>query len=171
MQTSAFIILALLTNSLFAQTNSDSIVKTSRKKIINKDVMTIANQHGVKLKAIQTILVKEVFKQTCMSTIPKRIGTADVSFINSKIGIVTSCFYLKSLRNDTLRSVYIMTENQENTDQLLKQAIKQYGQPKITNNELHTLYIWENKQKNCLTNITLLIENKTIGVLTVEQKK
>ena len=100
MRTNIFIILILLTKVLVSQTDNDSIVKAARKNIVNKDVMTIANQHGIKLKTIETIMVKDVFKQSCMPTIPKSVGTADVSFIKSKVGKVTSCFYLKNLRND-----------------------------------------------------------------------
>ena len=124
MRTYIFIILIILTKILVSQTNNDSIIKTNRKNVIHTDVMTIANQHGIKLKAIEKIMVKDVFKQTCMSTIPKTIRTADVSFIKSKVGKVTSCFYLKVLRNDTLKSVYITTDNQTNTEQLLNQANK-----------------------------------------------
>lgn len=171
MRTNIFIILVLLTKVLASQTNNDTVVTTARKNIINKDVITIANQHGIKLKSIEAIMVKQSFKQSCTPTIPKSIGTADVSFIKSKVGKVTSCFYLKNLRNDTLRSVYITTDNQNNTNQLLQQATRQYGQPKINNDDLYTVYSWENKQNKRIATITLLVENNTMGVLTVEQKK
>lgn len=171
MRTMILIILVLLTKAITSQTNLDTVVMASRKNIVNKDVTTIANQHGIKLKAIETIMVKDIFKQSCVPTIPKRVGTSDVSFIKSKVGKVTSCFYLKNLRNDTLRSIYIKTDKRENTEQLLKQATKQYGQPKTSHDNFYTLYSWDNKQKNCIATITLLVENKTIGILTVEKKK
>jgi hypothetical protein len=170
MRTSIIIILILLTKVLVSQTDNDSVVTAARKNIVNKDVMTIANQHSIKLKAIETIMVKQVFEQSCVPTIPKKVGTADVSFIKSKVGIVTSCFYLKNLRNDTLKSVYMMTDNQKNTEQLLKQATKQYGQPKISNDGFYTLYSWDNTQKNCIATISLLIDDKKKGVLDVRQK-
>jgi len=109
-----------------------------------ENIVGLEYQSGIKLDSIIYPGGKRIFKQFCTTEIDSVIRSGNISFKESSVGAISNCIFQYQIRNDTLASIMISTDNKINTRAALKQGELQFGEPEIIHGmENEVTYTWE----------------------------
>lgn len=131
-------------------------------------IWTLTYNHGIKLDSIQTPGIPYTVKQFCTTEIDSVISSGNIIFKGSKVGKIRKCNLQWQIREDTLRTIVIETEEEKYTQQILKQAGAQFGLPVVTSSPPATTYEWRRKLESAEMKVFLTVTAETgAGLLTV----
>ena len=128
-------------------------------------VQTLTYPKGIELNEIPMPGGPFLLKQACTTEIDSMIPIDNINIKNknSQVGLIKSCIFEWQVRQDSLFAVTIETFNRKQTDLAIKQAIKQYGEPRINIRDGHTVYNWMYEKEDSHLKAEMLVDDLSKG--------
>lgn len=130
---SLYLVILFLAMTSFTQNN-----------LLAQNIGSKATFHGnMNLKRIPTNVGKQyIILQDCDTSLAPKLAASQFIFLHATMGKIKDAHMIYDMQNDTIQAITIYFKNEHERAMAIKQAKKQFGPGKFSQNNMMKVYYW-----------------------------